>query len=247
MVLTSLMILINIQLFVLAVKILNNSGARGRYTSGFFLASSQMRLTVADTTPMSSSARRSRSLSIHGSSPASSLPVPNSVTPGHARTTRHMVNVVCFLMGGREWVSMERSSGARSRAREGVRRSDTAERVERRWATVSDEGEDENMGVGGFSRSYTGRVSRKMLEEWGVTRLLDEVHDEDSHLRLLVEALRRSQVPDTLDMILGAAHTLDNRERSEADRVSQHLELPPLPTSALTPRTHVGRNVRRLA
>jgi len=147
--LTSLIILMSIQLFVEAVKSSKSSGANGRYFLGSFLAISQMRLTVADTTPRSSSPSLSLSRSIQGSSPLSSRPVPNSLTSGQLRTTRHMTRTVCFRTAAREWERSESKSGARSRAREGVRRSETAERVEERWATVREEGELENSGVGG--------------------------------------------------------------------------------------------------
>lgn len=160
--LTSLMILISIQLLVLAVSSSKSSGASGKYFLGSRRAISQIKLTVAETTPTSSSPRRSRSRSIQGSSPRSSRPVPNSLTPGHDLTTRHMTRMVCFRTAGREWDNSERRSGARSRAREGVKRSDTAERVAERCATVRDDGEVEKRGVGGDSRSCVSR--RKTCE-----------------------------------------------------------------------------------
>lgn len=165
--LTSLIILINIQLFVLAVNSSKSSGANGKYFLGSFLAISQIKLTVADTTPTSSSPSLSLNLSIHGSSPRSSRPVPSSITPGQLLTTRHMTRTVCLRTGGREWERRERSSGARSRAREGVRRSETEERVEERWATVREEGEFEKSGVGGERRSCTCAGLGKSFTEVG--------------------------------------------------------------------------------
>jgi len=46
-------------------------------------------------------------------------------------------------------------SGARSRASGGVRRRETDERVEVRWATVVELAEEEKTGVGGVRRSYS--------------------------------------------------------------------------------------------
>jgi hypothetical protein len=52
LILTSLIILINIQLLLLVVSSSNNTGARGRKFCGLdFLDNSVMTLTVADTTP----------------------------------------------------------------------------------------------------------------------------------------------------------------------------------------------------
>lgn len=48
---TSFTILINIQLFVDVVSKWNSWGAKGKYSSGLCLASSQRTLTVAATTP----------------------------------------------------------------------------------------------------------------------------------------------------------------------------------------------------
>lgn len=151
------MILMSIQLFVLSVSSPKSSGASERYCRGSCRASSQMTFTVADTTPTSSSPRRSRRRSIHGSSPCSSRPVPSSITSGQLRTTLHMTSIVCLRTGARECESIDSRSGARSRARDGVRSSETADSVDSRCATVSDEGDDENSGVGGESRSCVGQ------------------------------------------------------------------------------------------
>lgn len=55
--------------------------------------------------------------------------------------------------------------------------------------------------------------------------LLDEVDDEDGHFGVAVEALRRGEVTDRLEVELGARHALYDGERRERDRVAEHLEL----------------------
>jgi hypothetical protein len=64
-----------------------------------------------------------------------------------------MTSIACLRTAAREWVNRESKSGATSRANVGVRRRDTADNVELRWATVSEEGEDEKIGVGGWVKS----------------------------------------------------------------------------------------------
>lgn len=128
--LTSLIILINIQLFVPPVNNPNNSGASERYRFGSFLAASQTTLTVAPTTPISSSASLSLRRSTQGSSPLSSRPEESSLTPGQLFSILHRSKTVCLRTIGRECDSSDKISGARSRARGGVRRRETEERVE---------------------------------------------------------------------------------------------------------------------
>jgi hypothetical protein len=94
-------------------------------------------------------------------------------------------------------VSMERRSGARSRAREGVRRRDTADRVDKRCATVREDGDDEKSGVGGDSKSYESGGTSISERYFAPTDsegeyFFDEINDEYSDFSFSIETLRRS-------------------------------------------------------
>jgi len=110
---TSLMTLMSIQLFVEDVKRSNKIGARIRKSFAFRRASSQNRLTVADTTEGSGSESFSRSRGRqYGRASGYCWMILKS-----ARTVR-------FLMCAREWFSMALSSCVKSRAKSGVAKCD---------------------------------------------------------------------------------------------------------------------------
>lgn len=106
-------------------------------------------------------------------------------------------------------------------------------------------------GVWRGRKEWSGRrqevLQHSVLSElWKVlkrrrTRFLDQVDHKNRDLRLPVEALRRGEVADRLDVKFGARHALYDGERGERDRVPEHLELSTAKWGRRVSKTATGR------